>query len=238
MPQEDRAGRELGILEKHLRNASNFFEFGTGASTVHLASKFPHLKIQAVELDEHWAGRVNAHLKHLSASATVRHVDIGATEVFGFPEENLSTCIRQGRHVAKVCDGRCLEHCGYSVPVAVTKTSWRGQWPSFSDQILHMPPGDPGFWQVILVDSRFRVACALKAFLHLHLAGKAGAAGSDKGRVLVHDWAESRMQKYKEIQNFGQIQLRIANMAVFRARPLQRLDELRAAIRRFEYNPA
>ena len=27
---------ELGILEKHLRNASNFFEFGTGASTVPL----------------------------------------------------------------------------------------------------------------------------------------------------------------------------------------------------------
>ena len=30
----------------------------------------------------------------------------------------------------------------------------------------------------------------------------------------------------------------IANMAVFQARPLQRLDELRAAIRRFEYDPA
>ena len=50
---------------------------------------------------------------------------------------------------------------------------------------------------------RFRVACALKAFLHLHLAGKAGAAGSDKGRVLVHDWAESRMQKYKDINDIN-----------------------------------
>ncbi|CAL1142585.1 unnamed protein product, partial [Cladocopium goreaui] len=133
----------------------------------------------------------------------------------------------------RVCEGRCLEHCDSSLPATISKTSSRGAWPTFSDQILHMPPGDPGFWQVILVDSRFRVACALKGFLHLHLAAR-----SDKGRVLVHDWAESRAPKYKEILNFGQMQLRIASMAVFQARPLQRLDELRAAIRRFEYDPA
>ena len=46
---------------------------------------------------------------------------------------------------------------------------------------------------MIYVHLRFRVACALKSFLHLHLA-----AGSHKGRVLVHDWAESRAPKYKD----------------------------------------
>ena len=38
------------------------------------------------------------------------------------------------------------------------------------------------------------MACALKGFLHLHLAAR-----SDKGRVLVHDWAESRAPKYKDV---------------------------------------
>lgn len=64
---------EVQTLEKYLRNATNFFEFGTGASTVPLASsevfvlfcwarylamRFPNLHIHSVELDGSWVSNL------------------------------------------------------------------------------------------------------------------------------------------------------------------------------------
>lgn len=43
-----------------------------------------------------------------------------------------------------------------------------------------------GAWDVVLVDSRFRVACALKSFLHFH------REKSQKSLVLVHDFTRLR----------------------------------------------
>ena len=48
------ASGEIHLLEKYLRNASSFFEFGTGASTVYLAMRFPKLHMHSVEMDGSW----------------------------------------------------------------------------------------------------------------------------------------------------------------------------------------
>eukprot|EP00434_Breviolum_minutum_P015448 symbB.v1.2.013612.t1/scaffold968.1/size148170/7 len=72
----------MSLLLMHLRNASSFFEFGTGTSTVYVAMKFPKLQVQAVELDEQWAGQVQTNLDQRQLPATVSHVNIGPTEAF------------------------------------------------------------------------------------------------------------------------------------------------------------
>ncbi|CAK9006151.1 unnamed protein product [Durusdinium trenchii] len=225
---------ELKLLRRYLQNASSFFEFGTGASTVYLATKFPELQIHAVELDGKWAGLVRAQLRHrgLEQRTRVRHVDVGTTEAFAFPVENRSACVRRKRQ-QKLCRRPCLELC--EPTTSDRSASRRDRWPSFSDRILLEKAPSPGrAWDVVLVDSRFRVACALKSFLHFH------REKSEKSLVLVHDFTRLRPY-YQEILHFGTLIFRWYTLAVFRPKRFtraQEAEELEEALRRFEYQPA
>jgi len=198
----------------------------------YVAMKFPKLQVQAVELDEQWAGQVQTNLDHRQLPATVSHVNIGPTEAFAFPVTNTSLCRLERWRVWQIYQGHytLAKNC---TAKDVSTVSRRDQWPSFSEQILTRRPKG-GLWDVILVDSRFRVACALKSFLHLHLSA-AEHQRPLRGVVLVHDFVERR--PYQEILRFGELQQRSFNLAVFIPRPLQHLEELRQAIRRYEYLP-
>ncbi|CAK9006150.1 unnamed protein product [Durusdinium trenchii] len=203
-------------------------------STRYLATKFPELQIHAVELDGKWAGLVRAQLRHrgLEQRTRVRHVDVGTTEAFAFPVENRSACVRRKRQ-QKLCRRPCLELC--EPTTSDRSASRRDRWPSFSDRILLEKAPSPGrAWDVVLVDSRFRVACALKSFLHFH------REKSEKSLVLVHDFTRLRPY-YQEILHFGTLIFRWYTLAVFRPKRFtraQEAEELEEALRRFEYQPA
>lgn len=52
----------------------------------------------------------------------------------------------------------------------------RDKWPDYSEKIFEVDQG----WDLVLIDGRFRVACALGAWLHLR----------DEVKILIHDFKE------------------------------------------------
>jgi hypothetical protein len=76
---------EVAALEKYLRQASHYMEFGAGGSTV-LASRMSNLQqIVAVESDPAWVEKVRAATTGAAATTTVLHADIGPVKGFGQP---------------------------------------------------------------------------------------------------------------------------------------------------------
>ncbi|CAJ1358865.1 unnamed protein product [Effrenium voratum] len=215
---------ELSLLHSSLEGKSSYFEFGSGASTVHVAARFPDLRIVSVDTDAAWSGTVQRHrwLRANGSSGSrvrVRHVDLGPVQAFGYPLQNLSYCTYLRR--------RCLVlgHQGSCIHETCAKREFvglRSTWPRFSDAVLEEMPR--GGWDVVMVDARFRVACALKSLQAL----------KPNGLVLVHDWQDGR--GYEEIQNYARLEMVIKSLALFR--PLKSADQRqRHAARRFEYTP-
>lgn len=57
------ANADLVVFKKYLKNATTYFEFGSGGST-HLASSYPNIKkIYTVESDSQWLDRVKNNIK-------------------------------------------------------------------------------------------------------------------------------------------------------------------------------
>lgn len=74
------------------------------------------------------------------------------------------------------------------------------KWGSYSEQILI--DGD-AHWDVILIDGRFRIACALKALLHIKDPATT--------KILFHDyWREA----YHEVEEFADVLERVDALAV------------------------
>lgn len=71
---------ERGLFKKGLKNARNYFEFGSGGSTVWAVKE--GLKVKGVESDAKW---VNALKDKLGEKCQVEAVDIGPTKEWGFP---------------------------------------------------------------------------------------------------------------------------------------------------------
>ena len=69
---------EIKIFEKHLSQASNYLEYGSGGSTV-FASKFP-LRIKSIESDSEWASKIQKETR-----TEMNYINLGRTGGCGTP---------------------------------------------------------------------------------------------------------------------------------------------------------
>eukprot|EP00438_Fugacium_kawagutii_P012097 Skav209446 [mRNA] locus=scaffold2199:118089:118775:- [translate_table: standard] len=192
---------ELELLNKYLRQARTYLEFGTGASTLHIARENPHLeRMVSVDMNRRWINRVRKHawLRNGSAPKKVKllHVHIGPIGGFSFPYHNMSRC-RRRRHFHAVLDATTRFQHG---------------------------------WDVVLVDSRFRTACALKSLLATN------AEDIPRSVVAVHDYT-IRTWHYGEIERFADLEEVVGTLAVFRKKRDVDPVLLLRAVEKFEYEP-
>ena len=85
-------------------------------------------------------------------------------------------------------------------------------------------------WDVVLVDSRFRTACALKSLLAIK------PEDISRSVVMIHDYS-GRRPFYGEIERFANLEETAATLAVFRKRHDVDPAALQNAIRAYEYDP-
>ena len=192
--------QELQLLEKYLHAARTFFEFGMGASTLHVASEFRQLeKIVSVDMDKRWVNRVRKHAFLSNGSLSPRrikllHVYIGRTVGYGFPLQNMSRC----RYRIRLCDRGVSPECAVKTRCYHGLIGRRSWWPSFSQAVLDAAARYKHRWDVVLVDSRFRTACALKSLMAI------SAEDIYRSVVMVHDyWV--RRPLYSAIERFADI---------------------------------
>eukprot|EP00438_Fugacium_kawagutii_P012096 Skav209445 [mRNA] locus=scaffold2199:113504:114187:- [translate_table: standard] len=221
---------ELHLLSKYLRQARTFFEFGTGASTLYIAQENSHLqRMVSVDLKRSWTKRVRDSLRNRSgiarANIKLLYVDIGRTSGFGFPDYNASHC----KFLSRVCREFDVR-CAFSAVCHKFPVGRRSAWPSFSNAVLDATTRFQHGWDVVLVDSRFRTACALKSLLATN------AQDITRSVVAVHDYG-NRTRHYGEIERFADMERAVGKMAVFRKKRDVDPVALQRAIERFEYDP-
>ena len=225
---------ELELLFHYLRKARTFFEFGTGASTVHIANKSRHLDTMvSVDVDRRWVHKVRSHtwLRNRSArkpqSIRLLRVHIGRLSGYGFPLQNKSRC----KHRARVCQ-RDETHpaCGRKTRCYKDLIGQRSWWPAFSQIVVDEAARYKIGWDVVLVDSRFRAACALKSLLLTRPEDISSSV------VMVHDYSVRRPY-YGVIERFAHLETMAETLAVFRKKHNVNAIALQHAIQAFEYDP-
>jgi hypothetical protein len=109
----------------------------------------------------------------------------------------------------------------WGVPVFTQKTATRlAKWKTYSD----IPLGDNYLPDLVLIDGRFRVACALKVVKYL--------ANKADWLVMVDDYVDR--DEYKEIERFATLYRIIGRMAVFTPMTSIDLVELNRSINNYE----
>ena len=106
----------------------------------------------------------------------------------------------------------------------------RSSWPGFSQAVLSAAQRHRRGWDVVLVDSRFRTACALKSLSAIR------QTEIQRSVVMVHDYA-ARQHLYGEIRRFAHLEVMVENLAVFRKKHDVDPAALRLAIQLHEYDP-
>jgi hypothetical protein len=74
---------EIALFEKHIKQASAYFEFGSGGSTKLAARN--NVAIYGVESDKFWVDTLH---KETGELCKVEYVDIGPTKEWGYPVDN------------------------------------------------------------------------------------------------------------------------------------------------------
>jgi hypothetical protein len=163
-PRMSRA--EVALLRAFAAGKAQLVEYGSGGSTL-LALRLAR-RVISVEADGGWIERLSTHpsIAEALATGTLRflQVDIGPVGAWSKPLDP-STSARWPAYAAAPwrllqAEGRLPQHP-------------RGIWRHLG----RAPPAAPGGW-VVLVDGRFRVACALQAALWI----------GPGDVVLVHDF--------------------------------------------------
>ena len=137
MPPEARAA-----LERHLRAAGTYLEFGAGGSTV-LAAQLSVPSITSIESSKAWIDHVAGSIGSFASKSVVRllHADIGETKEWGHPVDDSAIrrwpgyfwgaweAVRQGGLDPDLVlvDGRFRVAC-------------------FLSSLLHLPPGRTILW--------------------------------------------------------------------------------------------
>lgn len=180
---------EQTLFKKYLNNATNYFEFGMGGSTV-WANTTPNIvKITCVESSAEWLTRVVNHCK--SNKITTHHIDYPVGDL-GHPLNELKK-------------------------LDITEKE-KDLWESYSKAINKTNE----LYDLVLVDGRFRVACALSAYTNVH----------PKGFLVVHDYA-NRAQ-YHVIEEFFSKVEEVDNLVVLQKKQ-NKEDSIAAMYERYKY---
>ncbi|MGD0960195.1 MAG: hypothetical protein ABSB19_10340 [Methylomonas sp.] len=179
-----------------LLHCKTYLEWGAGGST-YLAAQH-HIPFIAVESDQDFLHT----LKEKIAAD-------------GFSEPDRQTFIYANIGLTKVW--------GYPIVIGAMSQKRQLLFKRYSDfPVIHNPGPFP---DLILVDGRFRVACALKAF-------KALNAIQHDWLLLVDDYVDRLV--YHEIEKFGKLAGFVGRMAVFDGVNIAALPELDQAIAAYE----
>lgn len=187
------------FLER-LKNSKKYLEYGTGGST-YAAAKLG-VPFVAVESDPDFLRSVRAKIRRdglaRDTGQTLHYANIGVTEYVGYPF----------RHW-RASERRLAQFRRYSDPPPAC----------FSDGRLP---------DLVLVDGRFRVACALKALRMLQ---------DQRDWAIVFDDYVNRPH-YHVVAEFAQIERYVGGrVAVFNAPKKYRPEDLETAIRKYETVP-
>lgn len=143
--------RERELMEKEMRQASSYLEFGTGGSTV-LASRCGIGRIVSIDTNEAWLRRAAKELGPHASNVEFIHCDIGPTSDWGFPATE---------------DGV-------------------KQWPEFFVRPWNAFLSRGELPELIYIDARFRLACALYSILALNLNRRGFFRASS--RIMIYDY--------------------------------------------------
>lgn len=179
-----------------LQRSKRYLEFGSGGST-YLAAKLG-VPFISVESDKLFLNAVRAKIEndHLlnEAEQTYHYADIGLTGPFGKP-------VTVGKPSAR----RLAAFRKYSDPPAACLSR------------RFVP-------DLVLIDGRFRVACALKMLRVL--------ANEEHWTLVVDDYVNR--PKYNIIANYARLEFHVGRMAVFNGARDFQPEDLVAIIRHFE----
>jgi hypothetical protein len=183
-------------FRSRLSKASRYVEYGSGGSTYLAASK--GVPFICVDSDRFFLRAVKEKVKHAGfldeSTQTYRHANIGLTGPWGYPISFGASSTTRLKMFAKYSDP----------PPACLSRSFL---PDF-----------------ILIDGRFRVACALKIVQLL---------GNASGWTIAFDDYVDRPQ-YHVIEDFAVLEQRIGRMAVFSGTKSVSIEKLTSAIREYE----
>ena len=181
-------------FEKRLREATTYLEYGSGGSTV-LAAELGK-RVYSVDSDRIFITRVrealDRHAPDKAANVSLLYANIGFTREWGSPVFRTPTPARLARWQQ------------YS----------EKPWASLK-QAGHVP-------DLVLVDGRFRVACALRSLQQLMSRPNAILIVDD---YVGRDW-------YMEIERFGEMVEVVGRMAVFRPKPVDP-EEIENSMQRY-----
>ena len=140
---------EQELFQKYLRKATNYFEFGSGGSTVWANNEQNINKVTCIESDADWVSNVTPLICQKKTSINLIDFPVGP-----------GGCPLNGYKKLKVSEDE------------------KTLWVSYSTKINQTAQ----LYDLILVDGRFRVACACAAYLNL----------ADSGFLLIHDYASRK----------------------------------------------
>jgi hypothetical protein len=180
VPDQPHFDREsTEFFNEAIRQATNYLEYGSGGSTL-LAHQ--HVKnLVSVESDHRFLRAVQRKLSQQGpgAETTLLPVNIGITEHWGKPV--------------------------FTKPTARRLQRWRkyaqAPWPFFRRN--HLEP------DLILIDGRFRAACALESLLALSYGSRC--------RILMDDYVTRH--EYRAVEEVADLVEMKGRMAVFHSRP-------------------
>ena len=170
-----------------IRQARTYLEYGSGGSTLLAHQYVKHLV--SVESDGRFLNAVKRKLSRqkLGAETTLMHVNIGITEHWGKPV--------------------------FTKPTPARLHRWRkyaqAPWTYFRSKGI-----EP---DLILIDGRFRAACALESLL--------GLSNESACIILIDDYVTH--QEYREVEEVADLVEMKGRMAVFNTRPDMDRDRCR-----------